>query len=258
MAEFLPPTTDRVAAGMKKLNIQQATKDLDLSSRWNIGTGTRISPAVNPSEVDIDHSNVSIYSSYRKMAMSVGTDFSDPEDEESYLVANDLFELLRHETGSGQKKIRSLSLAYDSMDNMAFKEVTEILIESINFVENNGILDLSFNSITASSTKQIIQWINKGIRFIYLHGNALCSMTCIGRLCESMKVITGDNLEEVRRLMCHIIFLPKYFVYFASTELMEIYCELHKIGYLPDEWIDIHKEFFSYFIKREYRFKNNF
>ena len=252
MAEFLQPTTDRIITSMKNLNLEQITKDLEFS------TPCKVAPDITPEDVDIDLSNVAIYSSYRKMALSDGTDFTDAEDTGSYLVANDVFEILRHRTGNGQKKVRSLSLAYDFMDNMAFKEVTEILIESINFVENNGILDLSFNSITPSSTEQIIQWINKGIKFIYLHGNPLCSMTCVGRLSESMKVATGNNLEEVRRLMRHIIFLPKYYVYFASSEQMEMFCELHKNGHLPDEWIDTHKEFFSHFIKREYLFKGNF
>ena len=56
------------------------------------------------------------------MAILVSTEFNDAE-------------LLRRETGNCQKKIRSLSLAYDSMDDTAFKVVMEILIESINFVE---------------------------------------------------------------------------------------------------------------------------
>ena len=44
--------------------------------------------------------------------------------------------------------------------------------------------------------------------------------------------------------MSHVIFLPPYFVYHAKMKV-KLYRQLHELGYLPDNWADIHKEYYS-------------
>ena len=62
-----------------------------------------------------------------------------------------------------------------------------------------------------------------------------------GNLCESIRKAAGDNMKEVRRLMSHIIFLPKYYIHKANTKV-QTYNQLHENGFLPDNWADIHIE----------------
>ena len=58
---------------------------------------------------------------------------------------------------------------------------------------------------------------------------------------------TGDNLEEVKSYCHNVIYTylhPNIWKYSVSCINMDIN---------TDKWIDIYKEFFSQFIKREYR-----
>ena len=180
MSQFLLPYTDYMAE-FEKLNLEHKVVDIDLSHK----------PDCHSANENVPHI----------------------EDVEARVVADYVLHRYQGKIGEDQnKKVRILSLAFTDMDDVVFKEVTDKLIESIRFVEHYGILDISFNSITPSSTQQIIQWINKGIQFIYLHGNPMCSMRRVGDLCESMRAATADN-EDVVRLMSHIIFLPKYYIW---------------------------------------------
>ena len=145
MAAFWEPNIDNVTAIFNILNL------------------------VVPELVVIDFSRKSISSAANREAIDV-------EDEEPCIVADDVLTRCQQAIGNTQKRVRILSLAFTNMDDIVFKEVTDKLVESVRFVENNGILDIAFNSITSSSTLQIIQWINKGVKFIYLYGNPWCSM----------------------------------------------------------------------------------
>ena len=198
------------------------------------------------SEVDIDLSHKPICPSSSQMDTAV-------EDEELCIVADDVLTRCLQAIGKAENKVRTLSLAFTDMDDLVFKEVTDKLIESVHFVENNGILDLSFNSITTSSTKQIIQWINKGIKFVNLHGNPMCSMRRVEDLCERIREEVVDNLEKVVRLMSHVIFLPEYYIYQTNTNV-QIYHQLHEKGYLPDHWLHIHYEFYIYHQRDSWNF----
>ena len=215
MTAFLEPNTDYITANFHILS------------------------PVQPEVVVVDISRILIRSSANRKVAD-----DEDEDEESYITADDVLTRCQQALGNPQNKLRFLSLSFTDMDDIVFKEVTDKLIESVRFIENNGILDLSFNSITPASTQLIIQWIKKGIQFIYLHGNPMCSMRRVGDLCDSIREATVGNMEEVKRWMSHVIFLPKYRFYAPKTQV-QTYHLLHEKGYLPDNWTDIHIEFYK-------------
>lgn len=195
---------------------------------------------------DVDLSHRTIVSIDQKDSILEDLDYTSSEDTDSYFSADDLSRKLKEKTGEGstKKKVHILSLATTSMDDSTFNEVTERLIPAISFEDNNGILDLSFNTLTTSSIPQLIRWIDEAhLRFINLHGNPKCSMKYVRDLCKSLNITTQGNKEEVRRLMSHIIFLPNYYIYQAKTQV-KIYRQLCEHGYLPDNWADIQKEFY--------------
>lgn len=195
---------------------------------------------------DVDLSHRTVVSIDQKDSLLEDLDYTSAEDTDSYFSADDLSRKLKEKTGEGsaKKKVHILSLATTSMDDATFTEVTDKLIPAISFEDNNGILDLSFNTLTTSSIPQLVRWIDEAhVRFINLHGNPKCSMKYVRDLCKSFKVITQGNSNEVRRLMSHIIFLPNYYIYQAKTQV-KIYRQLCEHGYLPDNWDDIQKEFY--------------
>ena len=195
---------------------------------------------------DVDLSLRTIVSIDQKESMLEDLAYTSAEDFDSYFSADDLSRKLKEETGEGsaKKKVHILSLATTSMDDATLTEVTEKLIPAISFEDNNGILDLAFNTLTTSSIPQLIRWIDEAnVRFINLHGNPKCSMKYVRDLCKSLNITTQGNKEEVRRLMSHIIFLPNYYIYQAKTQV-KIYRQLCEHGYLPHNWADIQKEFY--------------
>ena len=168
--------------------------------------------------------------------------YADFERNDSYVCASELRDMYVKKVGVG-KKVRILSLAGTLLCDRAFKEVTDILIRDVVFVENSGILDLSFNALTADSAPQIIRWIEKGAVFINLYGNAPCSMKNIGELCKCIRKLKNGNMDEVKCVMRHIVFLPKYYIYHAKIKV-KLFRQLCELGYLSDDWADIQKEYY--------------
>ena len=197
--------------------------------------------------VDLSHKR--IYDADLKNSLLEAIDELTNNKDDS-LGAVDVWNILMERGVVGphaQKRVRFLSFSLTSMDDTTFTEVTNLLLDrnkGINFVEKNGILDLSFNAISPSSIPQIIRWIDeKQIRFINLCGNPECSMRHVGDLCKSMKVVNNLSLEKINLLMAHIIFVPKYYIYHASTQV-KIYRQLHDLGYLPDSWVEDQREYY--------------
>ena len=103
------------------------------------------------SVVDVDFSDRTVVIFDQKASILEDT---DSEDSDSYLSADDLYEKLEEQTqeGAAHKRVHILSLAKTAMDDAAFAEVTNKLVSSITFENNNNsILDLSFNGLTPSS-----------------------------------------------------------------------------------------------------------
>ena len=161
----------------------------------------------------------------------------------SYVCASEVRDMLINRVGVG-KRVHILSLASTFMQDRAFKEVTDILIRDVTFVDNYGVLNLSFNALTTNCAEDIIRWVDKGIGFIDLHGNVTCSGENVGELCKRLKTLKNGNMNDVRSVMSHIIFLPPYFVYHAKMKV-KLYRQLYELGYLPDNWAEIHIEYYS-------------
>ena len=200
-------------------------------------------------EVDLSHKT--IY--YADLKKSLLEDLECSDDKDDSLGPADVWNILMGRGVVGpqaQKRVRVLSLSLTCMKDKTFAEVTDLLLDKdkgINFVEENGILDLSFNSISPSSTHQIIRWIDeKQIRFINLYGNPECSMRHVVDLCKSMKLANNLSMENIRRLMAHIIFLPKYYIY-QAIHGAKIYNQMCALGYLPDSWANNHIQYYSLF-----------
>lgn len=196
---------------------------------------------------DVDFSHQSIVSRQQKVSLIEDLEYTDIEDADSYLSADNLSDRIKLQIGDEpkKKKIHILSLSSTLLDDKIFAEVTEKLLPVVSFQDYQGILDLSLNSLTPTSTPQIIRWINEGhVRFINLHGNPKCHMRYIGNLCKALKNLKNDDMSEVKRLMGHIVFLPSYYIYQAASERVKIYRQLCTLGYLPENWPEIHKQFY--------------
>ena len=227
MTDFLHPPINSVIEGMGNLELTEHN-------------------LVEDEDVDLSHKK--IYDSDLKKLLLEDVDITEVKDNS--LGAVDVCNILMERGVFGpqaQKRIRFLSLSLTTMNDETFQEVTDLLLQhnnGIKFVEKNGILDLSFNVLSPSSTPLIVRWIDeKHIRFINLHGNPACSMKNVRDLCKSMKDLKNANMEEVRRLMSHIVFLPKYYIYHASTQV-KLYRQLHELGYLPDSWAEDQREYY--------------
>jgi len=196
---------------------------------------------------DVDFSHQSIVSRQQKASLIEDLEYTDVEDANSYLNADDLSDRIKIQIGqeTNKKKIRILSLSSTQLEDKGFTEITERLLPIVSFQNNNGILDLSLNSLTPASTLQFIRWIDEGqVKFINLHGNPKCHMRYIGNLCKALKTLKNNDMEEVKRLMGHIIFLPRYYIYQASNKV-KTYRQLRELGYLPETWPDLHKQFYT-------------
>jgi hypothetical protein len=195
--------------------------------------------------IDVDLSHRIIVTADQKTSIQ---EDADAEDASSYASSDDLSKKLEEQiinsTGAPKKKIHTLSLAKTAMNDAAFAEVTDRLVPAVSFENHDSILDLSFNGLTSRSVLQIIRWIDEAhVRFINLHGNPQCSMKYVVSLCHALKVSMQGNEREVQRLMGHIIFLPKYYIYQAKTRV-KVYRQLQENGYLPDNWAEIQKEYY--------------
>ena len=196
----------------------------------------------------VDLSYKTIYYADLKKSLLEDAEFADDKDDS--LGPADVWNILMERGVVGplaQKSVRFLSFYNTCMDDKTFAEVTDLLLDkdkSINFVEENGILDLSFNSISPSSTHQIIRWIDeKQIRFINLYGNPECSMRHVVDLCKSMKLANNLSMENIRRLMAHIIFLPNFYIY-QAIHGAKMYNQMCALGYLPESWANIHIQYY--------------
>ena len=239
MADFLHPVIDLVSEGIGNLSL----KEDELAE-----------------DEDIDLSHTKIYDADLKNLLleDIEDEITNVKDES--LGAIDVCNILMERGVFGpqaQKRIRFLSLSLTSMNDETFQEVTDLLLQhnnGIKFVEKNGILDLSFNGLSPSSTPLIVRWIDeKHIRFINLHGNPACSMKNVRDLCKSMKDLKNANMEEVRRLMSHIVFLPEYYIYHASKQV-KLYRQLHELGYVPDSWAEDQREYYRSISKERVSF----
>ena len=251
MTDFIQFSTVLVSEDVGNQNFVDTVNDLELNS---LMTG------ISAEAVDVNLSNKNILNADLKIARLEDMEANEVEDDGSYLNVEDVCNILKERGVVGvlaQKKIRFLSLAFASINDKTFEELTEKLVSSdggICFVENNGILDLSFNSISPSSIPQIIRWIDrKGIRFVNIYGNIRCSMKRVADVCKSLKVAKESNMEEVRRIMKHIIYLPKYYIYHASTQV-KLYRQLHELGYLPDSWAEDQREYYRSISKERVTF----
>lgn len=205
---------------------------------------------------DVDFSHKSIVSRQQKTCLIEDLEYTDVEDSDSYLDADDLSDRIKVQVGeeTNRKKVHILSLSSTLLDDKAFAEITEQLLPVVSFKDHNGILDLSLNSLTPASSLQFIRWIDEGqVRFINLHGNPKCHMRYIGNLCKTLKRNKNDDMEEVKRLMSHIIFLPSYYIYQASKKV-KIYRQLYELGYLPRNWPELHKQFYTVSSKKPVTF----
>jgi len=196
--------------------------------------------------IDVDLSHRIIVTTGQKT--SIQEDEDTDSETSSYSSADDLSKELDEQTisatGTPTKKIHTLSLAKTAMNDAAFAEVTDRLVRTVCFENHDSILDLSFNGLTSRSVSQIIRWIDEShVKFINLHGNPKCSMRYIGNLCQALKVSMQGNEKEVQRLMSHIIFLPKYYIYQAKTRV-KVYRQLWENGYLPDDWAEVQKAYY--------------
>ena len=234
MADFLHPVIDLVSEGIGNLSL----KEDELAE-----------------DEDIDLSHTKIYDADLKNLLleDIEDEITNVKDES--LGAIDVCNILMERGVFGpqaQKRVRFLSLSLTSMNDETFQEVTDLLLQhnnGIKFVEKNGILDLSFNGLSPSSTPQIVRWIDeKHIRSINLYGNAACSMKNVRDLCKSMKDLKNANMEEVRRLV-----LPEYYIYHASTQV-KLYRQLHELGYLPDSWAEDQREYYRSISKERVSF----
>ena len=257
MTEFFQCSKDPVSEGMKNRNVEETITDLDFRSQSSVITG--ISAEVV--EFRFRHTTILNVELKKLMLEDMDDEEEDDDDEEDkieklYLDAEDVYYKLKEIGVVGlrsQKKLRFLSLSSTNMIDKAFGEITKSLVdsnESINFIENNGILDLSHNMISTCSIPELIRWIDKKkLRFINLYGNGNCSMSNIGDFCKSLKVAKVSNMEEVQRFMTHIIFLPDYYIYHASTQV-KLYRQLHDLGYLPDSWAENQREYYRSISKK--------
>ena len=251
MTEFFQCSKHPVSEGMKHRNVEESITDLDLRSQSSVITG------ISAEVVEFRFRHTAILNVQLKKLMLEDMDEEEEEEEDdkvekSYLDAEDVYYKLKEIGVIGirsKKKLSFLSLSATTMIDKAFEEITKSLIdsdESINFVENNGILDLSHNMISDCSIPHLIRWIDKkGLRFINLYGNG----NYIGDFCKSLKVVKNSNMEEVQRFMAHIIFLPDYYIYHASTQV-KLYRQLHDLGYLPDSWAENQREYYRSISKK--------
>ena len=250
MAEFLQLNTDLASENIGDLNLIETVDDLELNSHSSLMKG------ISAEVVDVNLSKKYILNDDEKMAWLNEMEENGVKDVGSLLNVEDVYKILKERGVVGdraQKKIRFLSLAFASIDNETFKELTEKL-ESVCFVENDGILDLSYNALTPSSVPHMIRWIDrKGIRFINIFGNAQCSTIRVANICKSLKVAKDSNMEEVRRIMKHIVFLPMYYIYHASTQV-KLFRQLHELGYLPDSWAEDQREYYRSISKERVSF----
>ena len=104
-------------------------------------------------------------------------------------------------------------------------------------------MDLSFNNLTEAIAEDIIRWIDKGVTFGNIYGNAQCSLKNIENLSERMIALTNHDMNEVNRLMRHIVFLPIYYIN-TAVKKERLYSHLCKLGYLPDDWATVQKSYY--------------
>ena len=168
--------------------------------------------------------------------------FDEVTYDNSFIYAPEIRDNFISKVGLG-KRVRILSLASSFMDDRALEEVTEVLISIVNFVDKIGILDLSYNALSRACAEDIISWIDKGVALINLNGNALCSMENVINLCNRLKTLKNDDMNEVQMVMRHIIFLPEYYINKAERKV-KIFSDLCTQGYLPKDWATIQKSYY--------------
>ncbi|HCI49107.1 MAG: hypothetical protein A2621_02035 [Alphaproteobacteria bacterium RIFCSPHIGHO2_01_FULL_41_14] len=193
---------------------------------------------------DIDFSRLNVLSKFAKNVLDNGAE-EDSSTPSIYSDADSISERFSR-LELYPTKTYVLNFYQDGMDDDAFSEITQSLLPELRPKEIKcAILDLSFNCLTAKSAAHLKEWRDTlGCDFINLNGNSDSSKKNIARLCKTLETLEKGDKQKVSDFMSHIIFLPQYYIYQASTRV-QIYRQLLEEGYLPRNWADRHREYYK-------------